>query len=122
MSLQPSTFTIMFTMKFKIVKTDRRHTANQVFRYYVEPAYELGVGRDERIEMFKELRAWCWEQFGPGCERDYVVLHPVPAGTDGQCRMATQERWAWLTTTDTNSVLRIYFNDDELAWFKLKWA
>jgi hypothetical protein len=35
--------------------------------------------------------------------------------------MAARERWCWLTTTDLNSELRIYFNEAELAWFKLKW-
>ena len=109
-------------MKFKVIKTDRRHTAHQVFSYYVEPAYELGVGRDERIELFKELRQWCWEAFGPGCERDFVVLHPVPVGTLGQCRMASKERWAWYSTTESNQELRIYFNEAEMSWFKLKWV
>lgn len=109
-------------MKFKVTRTDRRHTANQIFRYYVEPAYQLGVGRDQRIELFKEFRQWCWESFGPGCERDYVALHPVPAGTDGHCRMVSKERWAWFTTTDASSTLRIYFNEAEMSWFRLKWG
>ena len=109
-------------MKFKIIKTDRRHTAHHVFQYYVEPAYELGIGRDERITAFKHLREWCWESFVPGCERDFVVIHPVPAGTDGQCQMASVERWAWLTTVDTKSELRIYFKGEaEFTFFNLKW-
>ena len=108
-------------MKLNVIKLDRRHTANQVFKYYVEPAYEFGVGRDDRIEMFKELRAWCWEMFGPGCERDFVVLRPVPVGEEGQCRMQAVEKWAWLTTTDASGELRIYFNDEAMTFFKLKW-
>lgn len=108
-------------MKFKVTRTDRRHTANQIFQYYVEPAYELGVGRDERIVQFKELREWCWSMFGPGCERDFVVLRPVPVGDDGQCRMASVEKWAWLTTTDASQELRIYFNKEAMTFFKLKW-
>ena len=108
-------------MKFKIIKTDRRHTAHHIFQYYVEPVHEYGVGRDERITAFKHLREWCWESFGPGCERDFVVIRPVSAGTDGQCQMASVERWAWWTTTEGNQELRIYFKEDAMAFFKLKW-
>jgi hypothetical protein len=35
--------------------------------------------------------------------------------------MASKERWCWLTTTDASSELRIYFNEAEMSWFKLKW-
>ena len=107
-------------MKFKVTRTDRRHTAHQVFQYYVEPTYEIG-GRDERITAFKELRVWCWDMFGPGCERDFVVLRPVPVGENGECRMASVEKWAWLTTTDASQELRIYFNEEAMTFFKLKW-
>ena len=109
-------------MKFKITRTDRRHTANQIFRYYVEPAYEIGASKDERITAFKELREWCWESFGPGCERDFVVLRPIAVGDDGQCQMASVERWAWLTTTDASQELRIYLKEDAMTFFKLKWV
>ena len=108
-------------MKLKVTKTDRRHSANHIFQYYVEPEYGLPSGRDGRIELFKELRVWCWEMFGPGCERDFVVVRPVPVGEDGQCRMDSVERWAWLTTSYEKQELRIYLKEEAMTFFKLKW-
>jgi hypothetical protein len=49
------------------------------------------------------------------------VLRPVPVGEEGQCRMASVEKWAWLTTTDASQELRIYFNEEAMTFFKLKW-
>jgi hypothetical protein len=104
-------------MKFRVSKTDRRHTANHVFKYYAEP--ELGIGRDNRIERFKELREWCWEMFGPACERDFVVLRPVPNFTTGETKMQSVERWAWYSEFNN---LRIYLRgDEEMTFFTLKW-
>ena len=108
-------------MKFKVTQTDRRHSANHIFQYYVEPTYDFMGGNDERIRAFKELREWCWEMFGPGCERDFVVLRPVPVGEEGQCRMDSVEKWAWLTSNYGNQELRIYLKEEVMTFFKLKW-
>jgi hypothetical protein len=102
-----------------ITKLDRRYNGYRVMEYIVEPDYSHG-GRDGRINKFKELREWLWENYGPGCELDYVVLTPTPAGNEGQCYMQSQERWAWDTTENR---LRIYVKgDEELSFIRLKWC
>lgn len=103
----------------KVTRLDRRHNGHGIMSYYVEPAHAVGRYRDDRVTEFKHARIWAWDAFGPGCELDLVVVTPVPAGDNGECRMAAQERWAWSTT---DSRFRIYLRDDtELAWFRLKW-
>lgn len=106
-------------MKYKVIKTDRRHTANHIFHYYAEPIYDLPSGRDDRIRAFKELREWCWSMFGPSCERDFVELRPVPVGEAGQCKMQSVERWCWYSEHNN---LRIYFRgEEEFTFFNLKY-
>ena len=81
-------------------------------KYIVEPAYGFGHGKDERINRYKELRAWLWDSFGPGCELDYVTLSFTPS-------MNPVERWAWRTD---NGHMRLYLrSDEELTLLKLKW-
>jgi hypothetical protein len=51
--------------------------------------------------------------FGPGCERDFVVLRPANG------RMEAIERWAWYSEFNN---LRIYFRgEEEFTFFNLKW-
>lgn len=101
-----------------VTKLDRRHACYGVMKYHVETGYDIW-GSDARIAQFKEWRAWCWDQFGPGVETKWIALHAVADGTEGQCHMEARERWAWKTEHDE---MRLYFKtDDELAWFKLKW-
>lgn len=95
---------------FNITKLDRRHSAFPFMRYYVIPQYSY---KEARIERFIELRNWCWDTFGPGVERKYIILHPT------QDTLESINAWCWHTEQDQ---LRIYFKSDkELAVFKLKW-
>ena len=103
----------------KVTKLDRRHNCHRVMRYHVEPTYDFMGGRDALIEKFKAWRNWCWEVFGPGCETKWIIIHPVDAGTEGQCQMESTTRWAWQTEFKE---MRLYFKDDEtLSAFMFQW-
>lgn len=92
----------MKEIKYKIQKLDRRHTGREQFSHYVETHYKL---------TFLELRNWCWSQFGPGMERDWVI--------DLGSRNYTVSRWAWHTE---HNCQRIYFTGGaELTHFLLVW-
>ena len=111
-------------MKYKVTKLDRRHTGYNVMKYYIEINLLSGLAMDERLELFKEYRAWCWDQFGAGCELDYVT---ITLGTTSIVTPAapifgipTRALWAWRTDYDNQ---RIFLKSDrELSWFKLKWV
>jgi hypothetical protein len=84
-------------------------------KYMVEPTFDwANLGKVGTLNRFKELRAWMWEQFGPGCELFFLKLHSVNDNTE------SEERWCWRSTNDGE--MRIYFkSDEEFSWFKLKW-
>ena len=88
---------------YRVFKLDRRHTGYQQFSHYIEPANKLA---------FLELRNWCWQQFGPGMERDWAI--DLGNGT------YSVSRWAWYTEFKHQ---RIYFTGSaELTAFLLVWA
>lgn len=109
-------------MKYTVTKLDRRHTGYNVMKYYIEVNVLEVHGKDERIKFFKDYRTWMWDQFGPGCELDYVTLALGTTSTPGEKTFGipTRERWCWRTDYDNQ---RLFVKDDaELAWFKLKWV
>lgn len=93
-------------MKYKVTRTDGRHTANGKFKFYISPIAK--ATNPERRAAFNEWREWCWTNWGPSCERDWASL-------------ATPEAfWAW--DTEYNH-LRLYFKGDkEMSMFHFKWA
>lgn len=103
----------------KITKLDRRHNCYNIMKYHVETTLDI-QGSDTRIEHFKRWRAWCWEAFGPGTETKWIVITPIDAGNNGECRMESTTRWAWHTEYGE---MRLYFKDDEtLSAFMLQWG
>ena len=104
----------------KVTKLDKRHNCHRIMKYHVEVTYKHLWGNDNRIELFKEWRNWCWEVFGPGTETKWIVVKPEDAGTEGQCQMVSKNRWAWQTEFKE---MRLYFKDDEtLSAFMLQWG
>ena len=90
-------------MKFKVTKLDARHTGYTKFKYYVSTIRV--VSNDVAHSNFNTKRAWCWTQFGPSAERDWVEGDTV---------------WAWDTEFQH---LRLYFKSDaELSMFLLRWS
>jgi hypothetical protein len=100
----------------KITRLDRRYNGYTTFKYIVEVQ---GLdGRDARIQKFKDLRAWLWETFGPGCELGFVRLN-FADHKEGDL-IKSDERWAWDTEY---KAMRLYIKtDSELTLLKLKWS
>lgn len=87
--------------------------------YYVEVTHSIR-GCDARVDQFKEYRNWCWQAFGPGIEAKWITVRPEDAGSNGECRMVSVDRWAWHTEYDC---MRLYFKSHaELAFFVLKYG
>jgi hypothetical protein len=90
-----------------ITKLDGRYSGWHVYPYMIEPSKSYTRHSLERRSEFLAWRAWFWEAFGPGMERDFAV--------------AADEKpvWAWYSE---NSNFRIYVTEPALTIFKLKWA
>jgi hypothetical protein len=77
------------------------------FDYYVMPEEKALWGNPLKMH---EWRVWCWENLGPGAERDIAVrlyMNDTPL------------RWAW--DTEHNNY-RLYLKEADLTFFKLKWS
>jgi hypothetical protein len=94
----------------KITKLDRRYNGYRWFKYIVEVDI---IDRHERIEKFKEIRAWLWDTLGPGSELDMCAI-TAATGYKG-----IAEPWAWQTS---HGERRLYIKTDaDLTLLKLKW-
>ena len=93
-------------MQFLIEKLDGRHNASLVFTHR---AWIRGTGHAERKQNFIQMREWCWETFGPGCERDLVWYN-------GNITYS----WAFHYDQRQGS-LYIYLKEELLTAFLLKW-
>lgn len=103
----------------KVTRLDRRHNCYGIMRYMVETTYDI-QGCDNRIELFKRWREWCWEAFGAGTETKWIVIRPVDDGPNGECKMVATTRWAWQTEYNE---MRLYLQDDAtLSAFMLQWG
>mgnify|MGYP000057786601 FL=1 len=100
-------------MKIKVKRTDKRHTAFNRFKYYVEIKHDDWNERHNVREKFFELRLWCWETWGPSREVDQYSL-----GFEN-----TSDRnihWGWL---NDQYRARLYLGGPEdAAFFTLKWS
>jgi len=100
-------------MKIKIKRTDKRHTAYDRFKYYVEVKNDVWPDRVAVHEKFFELRLWCWETWGPSREVDQYSL-------DFENTFDKNSHWGWL---NDQYRARLYLgNDADAAFFTLKWA
>lgn len=88
----------------KPFELDKRYTGYRIFVY--------GIDFDRHAEFFN-IREWCWQSFGPGCELEYYYIYSRLPGKENVT-------WAW-SKNDYRS--RIYLQSDkELQWYLLKWA
>lgn len=89
-------------MGVKLSKLDRRMNGYGSFKY-VAKMNRNGPG----TALFKEIRNWCWEQWGPSCE---LELHK---DTDNPLYCWKMDEFE----------LRVYLaTDKEASWFHLKWS
>lgn len=83
----------------------------QTFEYVASIEYSTGETSSNLIEKYLEIRNWCWETFGPSCERDYYISLK-------RKNMEVNEHWAWHTD---HFGMSIYFvSDAGLGWMLLK--
>jgi hypothetical protein len=95
----------------KVTKLDRRFNGHHIFKYVIEPNV---IGKEEKIEEFKQWREWSWLVFGPSSELRFIRIQP------GQIKMESTRVWCWDTEFGN---LRLYFkNDETLSAFMLKWS
>ena len=85
---------------------DRRHKGHGTF---VRRVQVLGSSTD-KVKNFNQLRVWCWETFGPSCERD------------SYCSAGMTSKWAWHIDDDYYSPFIYLSNSETESLFKLKWA
>lgn len=85
----------------KLKKLDKRYKGHEHFKY-------LATFWHKDKEKFCEVRNWCWQQWGPGCEIDFH--HSV---------VNRSSSWSWLIDEYR---MNIYIaTDKEYQWFLLKW-
>ena len=100
-------------MQIKVKKTDRRFTGHDRYRYYVQltanPLENASVK-----EKFFELRAWCWDTWGPAREiNQYHCRIGEPYTGDHN------KHWAWINDSYSR---RLYLGaKEDAALFALKW-
>ena len=109
-------------MNYKVTKLDRRHNGYNIMKYIVEVDWNLGESKDDRIQFFKDTRAWLWENYGPGTELKFVTLtfdkSPNVLICPDDPSIRSVERWAWDTEFGHQ---RLYLKSDaEMTFFKLK--
>jgi hypothetical protein len=82
-------------------KLDRRHLGYGDFKYAIN-------FRTIELNKFCSIRNWCWSQWGPSAEVEYLIkLNGENPG------------WSWVSDQWR---MRIYFaTDKEYQWYLLKW-
>ena len=88
---------------YKLIKLDRRYNGFGMYDYMIEPNW--ASLKLDRQAIFLTWREWAWTNFGPGSELEMISHMPA------------KPKWAWMTEFNN---LRLYFNDEALVLFKLK--
>jgi hypothetical protein len=84
----------------KVKKLDKRMLGYDLFKYQVSFLRR-------NAEQFVDIRNWCWQQWGPSSELEFVyALHKDPT-------------WAWVSDHGRYRVL--LKSDKEYSWYILKW-
>ena len=94
-------------MALKLETLDGRHSGNYYFKYRV------WVHGTDRVRDFIQIRNWCWEVWGPSCERDDHIQSKRDPEIENNLH------WAWHVHERSRYIYLI--NDRALAFFKLKW-
>jgi hypothetical protein len=101
-------------MKIKVKRTDKRHTAFDRFKYYIEIKQDDWAERHKAREKFFELRLWCWETWGPSREVDQYNLEIDIDPVD------KNNHWSWI---NDQYRARLYLaGPADAAYFTLKWS
>jgi hypothetical protein len=104
-------------MKFKIEKLDGRHKGNSSFTHR---AVVLGLIEDRFID-FLTLREWCWNTWGPSCEREIYLNSHFNHFINSHFNKIKNNSWAWHYNDDYNECCIYLAGSKELELFTLKW-
>lgn len=92
--------------KITVTKLDGRHAGYKIFTHYVELPWS---SRKDQIPKFDQWRRWCWQSFGPGSDRNWIIDYSIDA------------RWGWWVYEKAQP--RIYFTQEkDLTAFLLTWS
>lgn len=94
-------------MRLTIQKMDKRHKGADRFIYMVE---WYDNGKTENISLIRDMRQWCWEQFGPSCE--YYEYDCIAKGG-----LYVNPRWCWIASGRI-----LLANEEDRNWFAMRWS
>lgn len=96
-----------------LVKLDGRYRGSDHFRWMID----CGANR----LAFLKIREWCTEAWG--LSEELELWEHLWYGVSDDTRHLANPHWAWLFDTNHPVKCKIYIRDDEeLAWYKLKWT
>ena len=96
-------------MKLRIEKLDGRHKGSRSFAHR---AVVLGLTADRFID-FLTLREWCWDTWGPSCEREIYL--------NSHYNKVRNNPWVWHYNGDYSECYIYLTGSKELELFTLKW-
>jgi hypothetical protein len=94
----------------KLETLDGRHALSSFFSHRARM-----MGTSE-IVLFIQIRNWCWENYGPGIDRDTYWALQYHDITDQL--LGFEPQWAWHSE---DSKRYIYLKEEVLTMFSLKW-
>ena len=98
-------------MKLRLDKLDGRHKGSSLFTHRV---FVQGP-KLEKCKDFLKLRQWCWETWGPSCERE-IYLSLALNNIDDRPR-----GWAWHYEDNYTECYIYLTSSQQLEFFTLKW-
>jgi hypothetical protein len=112
-------------MKFVITKLDGRYSESRHFKYRLEFLSSLwGYDRYQDLaRQQQEMLEWCWESFGPGCERDFYKFLAFKENTRTRFyeHKENSPQWAWYYDVKDRIPYIYIVNDTVLSHVQLKW-
>lgn len=95
-------------MKPRAKKTDKRFTGREYFGYYVNLASKTTEPN------FHDVRAWCWEQWGPSKELSDWLKDRRFGAAAGPCQ---NPHWCWSNDEYRRRIM--FHSQEEAAMFTL---
>jgi hypothetical protein len=115
-------------MRFVITKLDGRYTGSSSFKYRLEFQSSI-FGYDRHKDLARqqqEMLEWCWESFGPGCERDFYKFIAFEENTKAGYSIAGRKdnapQWAWYYDPKQFAPFIYLVDDTVLSHIRLKWS
>ena len=96
-----------------LVKLDGRYRGHENFRWMID----CGANR----MGFLKIREWCVDAWG--LSEELELWNHLWYTNEGEYRSLANPHWAWFFDGNYPVKSKIYIrDDDELAWYKLKWT